>query len=197
MSSSTLLTAAEVRELHGLCSSPERELASTWKAEHLRCLEAHRTRRSGRVTVLFPTDASALKWNTRHETQIRQGGHLATAAVATLVALLGGPASLVTGIVLGTTAAIVKDELQARVWYPRVARGWQLTIDHVCVYEQYPGSRFSVDATYTIFDHERKIQDRCVAARCSLPIDHETGIAEEIARRIVTMPVVSKTLTFG
>ena len=197
MSGSMLLTPRELKELRRLCSSPERELASTWRAEHLKCLESRETRRAGRLKILFPSDAAAIKWNTRHETQIRHGGHLVSAGVTTLVTILGGPAGPAAGIAVATLAAIVKDEIQAKVWYPRVARGWTLTIDHVCSYRQFPTARLFIDATYTVIDHKDRLQDQRAAAKCTLEVGDPNGVPDEVARRLVTRPTTHRTLTFA
>lgn len=73
----------------------------------------------GTKTIIyeFPTDAAAFKWNAEWEKAIRLAGHAVTAAVTTIVALKTGGAG---GIAVGTLAAIMKDELQGRVNYPKV-----------------------------------------------------------------------------
>ncbi|WP_055733880.1 hypothetical protein [Agarivorans gilvus] len=72
-------------------------------------------------TYKFPTDESATRWNMEWEKTIRQAGHFGTAllTVGVTVATSG-----FGGMAIGTLAAIAKDELQAQIPYPRMARGW-------------------------------------------------------------------------
>ncbi len=73
----------------------------------------------------FPTDSSATKWNLEWEKAIRHAGHLGTALLTVGVsAITVGMA----GVAVGTFAAIVKDEFQALVPYPRMSRGWSYEI---------------------------------------------------------------------
>jgi len=153
--------------------------------------------RPGQLRIRFLTDAAALKWNTRHETQIRYGGHVATAAVTAVVTIVAGPAGIVAGIAAGTVAAIAKDEVQARFWYPRTARGWTVIMDHVCTYQQFPRELLWVDTTYSVENHRRIEQDRMRTGRVELGVGGATGIPEQIARRMVTKPAETKTITFS
>jgi hypothetical protein len=110
-------------------------------------------------TITFPTDSAALKWNLEWEKSIRYVGHTGTAALTTAVGLtLGG----IPGIVIGTAAAITKDELQANVPYPRMARGWsyELIFDHEFKWSPHPyGQKGLTQKVITIIrDHNKKIQ---------------------------------------
>jgi hypothetical protein len=110
-------------------------------------------------TVTFPTDSGALKWNQEWEKSIRYVGHTGTAALTTAVGLtLGG----IPGIVIGTAAAITKDELQANVTYPRMARGWsyELIFEHEFKWSPHPFGIRGLTQTITsvIRDHNNKVQ---------------------------------------
>lgn len=110
-------------------------------------------------TVTFPTDSSALKWNMEWEKSIRYIGHTGTAALTTAVGLaLGG----VPGIVIGTVAAIAKDELQAKIPYPRMARGWsyELIFVHDFKWSPHPYGQKGLTQKITtiIRDHNKQIQ---------------------------------------
>ena len=109
--------------------------------------------------VTFPTDSAALKWNLEWEKLIRYAGHAGTAALTTVVGLtLGG----IPGIVIGTAAAITKDELQAEIPYPRMARGWgyELIFKHEFKWSPHPlGDKgFTQEVKSIIRDHNGKIQ---------------------------------------
>jgi len=73
----------------------------------------------------FKTDQDATSWNLEWEKAIRHAGHLGTAILTVAVsAATGGMA----GVAAGTIAAIMKDELQAKIPYPRMAKGWSYEI---------------------------------------------------------------------
>lgn len=80
-------------------------------------------------TLHFRSDPAATKWNLEWERVIRYGGHVATVGITVAVSLATSGSA---GIAVGALAAIMKDELQARVPYPRMARGWsyQLVLEH-------------------------------------------------------------------
>jgi hypothetical protein len=110
-------------------------------------------------TVTFPTDSAALKWNLEWEKSIRYAGHTGTAGLTAAVSLTFGGAP---AIVIGTVAAIAKDELQAKIPYPRMARGWsyELIFEHEFKWSPHPfGIRgLSQTVTSIIRDHNKKIQ---------------------------------------
>lgn len=93
------------------------------------------------------------------EKSIRYIGHTGTAALTTAVGLaLGG----VPGIVIGTVAAIAKDELQAKIPYPRMARGWsyELIFEHDFKWSPHPYGQkgLAQKVTTIIRDHNQQIQ---------------------------------------
>lgn len=147
---------------------------------------------TGGVTLLyeFPTDESAFKWNAEWEKAIRYAGHLATAVVTTIVTLKTGG---IAGIAVGTIAAVVKDELQARVTYPKVARGWKylFSINHTFQWSPHPWGKnsFYQEASGTSFDHQGKQQYRSIN-RVELDLD---TFPESLAIDLASMP--GKTVT--
>ncbi len=111
--------------------------------------------------VTFPTDAAALKWNLEWEKSIRYAGHSGTAALTAAISLgINGPIGTFVGIV----AAIAKDELQAKIPYPRMARGWsyELIFEHEFKWSPHPfGIRGLTQTVTTIIrDHKKRIQFR-------------------------------------
>lgn len=93
------------------------------------------------------------------EKLIRYTGHGGTAALTTAVGLaLGG----IPGIIVGTVAAIAKDELQAKIPYPRMARGWsyELIFEHEFKWSPHPWGKKGLSQTVTtvIRDHKNMIQ---------------------------------------
>jgi len=117
-------------------------------------------------TTMFPTDESALKWNLAWEKFIRYSGHGGTAGLTAAVTLaLGG----VPGAILGTVAAIAKDELQANVSYPRMARGWsyELIFEHFFIWTPHPWNENGLTQVITsvIRNHNKIVQLKTVQTR--------------------------------
>ena len=137
---SVLLSSQEVRELKRLCSDPFMELGMTLRPKHLACFEHKIATHNMKVIILFEKHEHADKWNKMHQAQIRKGGHLATIALTSLVYMLGGGAA--RSIATGSTVSILKDEVQARIWFPEMFEGWVLTRNFTFRYEQFPGQDF-------------------------------------------------------
>jgi hypothetical protein len=121
------------------------------------CFQSSTIRGTQTTIYEFPTDAAAFKWNAEWEKAILYAGHLVTAVVTTIVTLKTGG---VGGILVGTIAAITKDELQARVEYPKVARGWKyvLTFSHSYRWSPHPWGEkgFSQEVSGASFDQQGK-----------------------------------------
>lgn len=101
-------------------------------------------------TYNFPTDAAATKWNMEWEKEIRYAGHVGTAGLTVALTYFTGG---VAAIVVGTLAAITKDELQASIPYPRMARGWsyEVIFEHQFKWSPHPwGQREFIQTTTTI-----------------------------------------------
>ena len=101
-------------------------------------------------TYRFPTDEIATKWNLEWEKYIRYAGHLGTTALTVAVSTgIGG----IAAITVGTLAAITKDEVQASISYPRMARGWsyELIFEHDFKWSPHPwGQRVLIQKITTI-----------------------------------------------
>ncbi len=147
-----------------------------------RCFTSDREQNSFTHKWLFQTDQAANKWNTECERNIRYIGHLGTAALAVAVGLATGGAA---GIAAGTIAGVVKDELQAKIWYPKMFRGWsyELTYSNTFNWSAHPwGQRnFKQEITGVIRDHQQKITEK-------RPTEHQYSfdeLPERVARMIV------------
>lgn len=105
------------------------------------CFQKERISNHLTHTLHFPTDDSAMKWNAEYEKAIRYTGHLATAGLTVAATLATG--GVLTSIVVGIAAAVLKDEMQASVSYPRVARGWhyELTYQNEFLWSPHPWGR--------------------------------------------------------
>lgn len=140
---------------------------------------------SSRVIYSFPTDAAAFKWNAEWEKAIRHAGHLATGVVTVTVALATGG---VTGIAVGTIAAILKDELQALLPYPKMSRGWSyvFSISHTYKWAPHPmgKSRYIQEYSSTCFDHNRSQTNRSITR---LEFDFQT-FPEPLAIKLASTP---------
>lgn len=109
-------------------------------------------------TYTFATDQAATAWNLEWEKIIRYGGHIGTTGltIATTMVLGGIPA-----IVIGSLAAITKDELQASIGYPRMARGWtyEYILTHHFKWSPHPWAQKGLNQIISTIsrDHEGKI----------------------------------------
>lgn len=108
---------------------------------------------SSTIIYTFPTDNAAFKWNAEWEKSIRQTGHLATGVAAVTVGLVTGGWG---GVGVGIVASIVKDELQAQVSYPKVARGWtySFTVTHIYKWSPHPYGKSGYIQEYTGFAYD-------------------------------------------
>ncbi len=114
------------------------------------CFMRDNKRNSISHTYNFPTDKAAIKWNLEWEKDIRYTGHIGTAALTASVTLL---TSGFAGIFVATLAAITKDELQASIPYPRMARGWsyEIIFEHHFKWSPHPwGQRILVQTVTAI-----------------------------------------------
>lgn len=118
------------------------------------CFQSATMKGSGTVIWSFPSDQSAQKWNTDWEAAIRKAGHLGTAVVTVAAARVTGSLG---AILVGVLAAVIKDELQARIQYPRAHRGWRYSfqIDYRYIWSPHPWKPNSFTKQYcaTMFNH--------------------------------------------
>jgi len=196
LAESVLLTPRQLAELRANCApSFFSELGSApfdpWRASN--CRRVVEFVRTLRVTIQFPTEAGARRWNAYHERQIRTAGHFGTATLAVLVATISTP---VMGVVAGTLSGVAKDELQARVWYPKVSRGWTLVREYELHYRQFPTTRFYTIATDVLIDHEGQLVERRAHGRMEVPIGGESDLPESLVESLFTQGPAERTVTF-
>lgn len=191
----TYLTAKEIFELKRLCANPFLELGMTLRPEHLKCFEPHIVTTSVALVIRFKDHEDAKDWNVMHENRIRFSGHMATVALSTLVALVGG--GLATGIAAGATSAIAKDEVQANVWYPRVAKNWSLTRTYNFNYQQFPRKHFTMRWTDIIRDESGVEKERRGHDIYQLEVGGPNGIPERLVKDIMTRFPQYKSVEFG
>ena len=182
--SNILLTVQAVGELKRLCNDPFLELGTTLRPKHLECFERKVATHYMKVIVLFEKHEDAVKWNEMHEEQIRKGGHMATVALTSLVYLLGGGAA--RSIATGSTASILKDEVQARIWYPEMFEGWMLTRNFTFRYEQFPGQHFYMQWIDVIQDKTGKERERREYGQSQCKVGGAFGIPEKLVRNLMT-----------
>ena len=182
--SSVLLSVQEVQELKKMCSDPFMELGMTLRPKHLECFERRIAVHHMKVVILFEEHKDAVKWNQMHRNQIRKSGHMATIALTCLVYALGGGAT--RSIVTGSTTAILKDEAQARIWYPEMFEGWVLTQHFTFRYEQFPGQHFYMEWLDVIQDQHGQEQERHKHGQIHCKIGGHDGIPEKIVRDLMT-----------
>lgn len=185
---SAMLTTEEVRELREMCADPSLELGMTLRPKHLACFERKVATHAIKVTILFEEHLDSEKWNKMHETRIRKGGHMGTVALSSLLYMLGGGTAISIG--LASALAITKDEVQARVWYPKVFKGWRLTRYYNFRYEQFPNQHFYFSWTDLIQDENGKEQERRKHGQTHFTVNGPYGIPEKMVRDLMTrLPV--------
>jgi hypothetical protein len=181
--SSVMLTNQEVRELKIMCANPFLELGMTLRPKHLKCFKPHIVVHSMRVIIKFEKHTHAEKWNKMHEDRIRNGGHLVTIALTSLLYMLGGAAQ---SIATGATANILKDEVQDRIWYPEMFQGWLLTRHFTFRYEQFPRKHFYMAWIDMIQDETGKVVEKRDHGETHIQVGGISGIPDEIVRDIMT-----------
>jgi hypothetical protein len=144
--------------------------------------------------IRFDRHEDAKKWNTMHEERIRMGGHLATITLSILVGLLSR--SVTAGIAASASSGILKDEMQARIWYPEVFQGWLLTRYYTFRYEQYPHQNFYMEWTDVIQDETGKERERHKHAQSHCKVDGPSGIPEKLVRDLMTRTPKFNTVSF-
>lgn len=200
--SGRLLTQQELGRLRDICMDPMRELNSGWRPEHMQCIRPLPWVTNTTTTVFkFPTDEAAFIWNKRFEDDIRLTGHIVTASVTVLVTIY---TSGTAGVVAGTVAAIAKDEIQARIPYPKVSRGWTCEASFKNIYKQsytLPNlGGFGLSWTYITRDHTGREQDKITHGPFWTDVVGEYGehgMPESMVRRIMSKPSTRREVVFG
>lgn len=152
------------------------------------CFQKTTLRGTWTIEYEFPTDAAAFKWNAEWDKLILRSGHFLTAAITVIVTVKTGGLG---GIAVGTLAAMTKDELQAKVPYPKVARGWKYRVifSHVFQWSPHPWGEnsFSQEVAGTTYDYQGKQQWHTVN-RVDFDLD---SFPEHLAIELASMPAKS------
>ena len=176
--STVFLSRREVQEFEDLCNDPFLELGMTMLPKHLKCLKPKVTTHGIKVIILFEEHADAEKWNSMHETRIRRGGHLATITLSALVALVS--MNYTASVATASAVGVIKDEMQARVWYPKMFKGWVLTRLFNFTYEQIPRREFYMQWTDVIQDETGKEVERKRHSQSRCSVGGALGIPEKL-----------------
>jgi len=195
MATTILLTPQQVLDLRNLCNDPFRELGSMMRPEHMKCEVRHTATKHRTFIIKFPSDQAAEKWNSIQEKTILRNGHFATAAV-TVGVLLGTKNWKTTGLTASLAASVLKDEIQARAWYPKMARDWTLTRHVDFQYEQFPGQTLEISTMDVITDHSGHERDRMRHSPFRFQVSDVNGIPESLARRLIEDPRVEQHRIF-
>ena len=163
------------------------------------CFSNRETRNQWQLISQFPSDPAARAWNTEWEKAIRMAGHGGGAAIAAAVYLL---TSGWAGVAAGTLASIFQSELQARINWPRMSRGWSYSVTFAHTYHQstFGGSRFEQVVTGESRNH-RGLREWHNVSRTSFEIAGEgglqSGLPDSVARQIVSSPSWTRTVVYG
>ena len=151
------------------------------------------------INYLFQTDQAARKWNDGWRDAHKLGGHLATGLITLATGgMAGGWAAAATAFVLGVS----KDEIQSRIPFPRVSKGWKYTVTMKHTYSQrtmhLSSNEFVVEHRGVVFDAQGVRQPRTFGSERRYPIamdaSQPNAIPDSIARSIVSVPSATKTV---
>lgn len=180
------LSPLEILKLRLMCANPFLELGGTMRPEHLKCFEPHVVTKTLNLVIKFPSVEAAKKWNKMHEARIRKGGHLATIALSVALALILGGAARAVVIPTGASASILKDEAQARIWYPRMWKEWTLKQSFHFRFQQFPRKAFHMEWTDVIKDEYGKVTEKRNHGSYKIEVGEPWGIPEQMVREIMT-----------
>jgi hypothetical protein len=145
-------------------------------------------------TYLFESDSAATNWNLEHEKAIRYTGHLATAGLTVAATLL---TSGMATVAIGTIVAITKDEIQASVDYPRMARGWsfELIFQHSFKWSPHPWGQKGLTQKITLIS--RDFKGNIVKKSSSSRKYQLSELPDGLARAIATAPSKKTTSNYA
>ena len=179
-----MMTAEELQELKRMCNDPFLELGMTLRPKHLECFKPKVATHSVKTVILFEKHEHAEKWNTMHEERIRMGGHLATITLTALIQMISGNPAL--SFTVGSSSAIGKDEIQARIWYPKMFKNWVLTRNFNFSYVQYPRQHFYMSWSDMIQDEAGNEVEKRHYGQSSFTVGKYFGVPEKLIRQIMT-----------
>ncbi|BFM05412.1 hypothetical protein [Halioxenophilus aromaticivorans] len=184
----TLLTSAERAKLTVQCSNMLNwSDGGHWQGAGPapNCHVKERATSTSSHTYNFPTDESASRWNSDCEAAIRQVGHLATGAltVGTTMATSG-----FGGIAVASLLAITKDEIQARIPYPRMERGWSYKVQFTYEFRYSPIPGFPKGLVQTIETESRNHVREIVDQTHRVLKYHLDQLPDGLARLLATKP---------
>jgi hypothetical protein len=180
------LSPLEILRLRLMCANPFLELGATMRPEHLKCFEPHVLTKRLNLVIMFPSVVAADKWNKMHEARIRKGGHHATIALSVALGLILGGAARAVVIPTGAAASILKDEVQARIWYPRMWKEWTLGQSFHFRFQQFPRKSFHMEWTDVIKDEYGKVAEKRNHGSYKIEVGEPWGIPEQMVREIMT-----------
>jgi hypothetical protein len=190
------LSPLEILKLRLMCANPFLELGATMRPEHLKCYEPHVITKTLNLVITFPGVENADKWNKMHEARIRKGGHHATIALTTALGLILGGAARTVAIPTGAAVSILKDEVQARIWYPKMWKEWTLEQKFLFRFQQFPRKSFHMEWTDVIKDEYGKVAERRMHGSYKIEVGEPWGIPEQMVREIMTRDSPDYTRVF-
>ena len=180
------LSPAEKRQLESMCNNPMNWSDGgywTGRGNAPNCFVKENYTNTRIHTFSFLTDQAANKWNTEWEDTIRYLGHFGTAVLTATVSLTTGG---LAGIAVGTLAGIFKDEIQAKVQYPKVERDWKyvLKVTRTSKWSAHPmGDKgLTIETTGQTYGHTGKLQYNVTKIAHFNLDDLPNAIAEKIAQ---------------
>ena len=150
----------------------------------MECLKPKIATNSLMVIISFNSHEAAKKWNLIHEKKIKLGGHLVTISISMLAGIISK--SYTVGVASSAVMGIIKDELQAQVWYPEVFNGWLLTRYYTFRYEQFPNQNLYMEWTDVIQNEKGVEQEKRKHGVHHCPVGGPNGIPEKLVRDLIT-----------
>lgn len=186
MGTNVFLTQNELYKLRLTCANPFLELGSTMQPEHLACLTKHEVEKTVRVAIRFPTPESADKWNDLHGRRTMRAGHAVTVVLAYATFLATRSQGIASTVGISAGAAIAKDELQAKVWFPRVQHGQTLTRRYDFRYEQFSGRELRVSWVDLVSNEHGTELERKSHGPFVVAVGGESGVPLELVGQLLT-----------
>jgi len=194
MERQVLLTPGEIMKLRAMCANPFLELGSNMRPEHLKCYNPHVVSTMVKLVIHFPDVETAEKWNLMHQKNIRAIGHIATVALVSAVSLIAG--GVAKSIAIGAGTAILKDEVQSNIWYPKVYKNWTLTRLFTFDYQQFPHQFFEMHWTDIIKDENGREHERRNHGVNRFSVGGASGLPESLVHDIMTRFPDTKNVVF-
>jgi len=154
------------------------------------CFQKFKMSKTTKITVRWPTDESAKRWNADWDKAQRNMGYIGTGIVSIVAWELNIP-RVALGVAVGTDVLIdvLKGEAIAKIPYPTAARGWRMETRIKLEFNYTPVSKrlngLKSDILIQLFNHKNIQQGSATPAITSYSFD---DFPMELAFKMVSGP---------